>query len=188
MLYFKELRVSPDGKTLIIHAAVDQKSFYSHVFIDSVVIDTQSTYVSSGPSNTPLYTQTLQSYDNRKELRLELDMQDLGVDSERTMFFVYIKSRGDVSPEVPCAAVRDLIMGTVINLRPIYTKALHYMKEMGRDCEIPKGFIDLILRVKALELAVRTGNYPQAIRYWTKFFLTSVFRTDNPGCPCGSFR
>lgn len=185
MVFFKELRVTPDGRTLIIDAAIDNKTFYKHVFIDSIIIDTQGTYVNSGPSARPIYTYTLPTSMEQKEFRLELDITELGVNVNTTMFFVYVKTRGEVAPDVPCGTVKDLIMGTVVNLRPIYRKALQFMKEVGKNCEIPKGFIDLIIKVKALELSIRTGNYVQAIKYWNKFFLTSIYNNKELDCSCG---
>lgn len=188
MLYFKELRISPNGKSLIINAAVEDSDYFLNVYIDSIIIDTQDTYVSSGPSNSPIYAYTIPSNESKKEIKLELDMKTLGVDFDKTMFFVYIKSRGDASPAIPCGLVRDLIMGTTVNLRPIYTKALGYMKEMSKNCEVPRGFIDVILRAKALDLSIRTGNYVQAIKYWNRFFVHSVFNTTGSGCSCGYFK
>ena len=38
MIEFKELRVTPDGKTLIIDAAVKDLSYYDNVYIKSVTI------------------------------------------------------------------------------------------------------------------------------------------------------
>ena len=41
----------------------------------------------------------------------------------------------------------------------------------------------MILRLKALELCVRTGNYTKAISYWKKFFLGKTqVSTYNCGC------
>ena len=48
MIEFKELRVTPDGKTLIIDAAVNDLSYYDNVYIKSVTVDTQDTYSESG--------------------------------------------------------------------------------------------------------------------------------------------
>ena len=50
---------------------------------------------------------------------------------------------------------------------------LCYIRQIENECEIPKNFIDSILKYKALELSVRTGNYPLAIKYWNKYFSNS---------------
>ena len=45
MLHFNELRITQDDKYLIIDASVDNQDFYDDIILDSVVIDTQATYV-----------------------------------------------------------------------------------------------------------------------------------------------
>ena len=56
MVNFNELRVSPDRKNLIIDVSIKDLSYYENVYIDSIIIDTQDTYIPSGPSNSPIFT------------------------------------------------------------------------------------------------------------------------------------
>ena len=56
MVEFKELKITPDGKNLIINASIKDLEYYKDVYIDSVIIDTQDTYLPSGPSSNPIYT------------------------------------------------------------------------------------------------------------------------------------
>ena len=119
-----------------------------------------------------------------KNVRLELSIQDLKVSPCSTMFFVYVKSKGTPSTDTPCGFGKDQILGTVINLQPIYKQTLKYLKEVECDCNIPKGFIDMILKLKAIELCVRTGNYPQAIKYWNKFFINNNCKSPTSDCGC----
>lgn len=76
-------------------------------------------------------------------------------------------------------------MGVALNLRPIYNGAMGYIKTLGNNCEIPKGFIDLFLKYKALELSLKTGNYPEAFKLWKYLIkggtLSSVIKK---GCGC----
>lgn len=55
MIQFNELRVSPDGKKLIIDASVKDLQYYDDVYIDAVIVDTQDTYVANGPSAKPVF-------------------------------------------------------------------------------------------------------------------------------------
>ena len=61
-----------------------------------------------------------------------------------------------------------------------------YTKELGDTCSIPKNFIDYILKVKALDLSLKTGNYQEAIRYWNRlfknFYYTNNVEFSNCGC------
>ena len=91
MIEFKELRVTPDGKTLIIDASVKDLSYYDNVYIDSLTIDTQDTYSESGSSTNPIFYYEVASVsdENKKRIRLELNNTVLG-DITGNMFFVYI--------------------------------------------------------------------------------------------------
>lgn len=56
MIQFNELRVTPDGKKLIIDASVKDLQYYNDVYIDAVIIDTQDTYIANGPSTNPVFS------------------------------------------------------------------------------------------------------------------------------------
>ena len=198
MLEFRELRITPDGKHLIIDVAVQEHSYYENVFIDSIIIDTQDTYVQNGPSSKPVYQYKVEEdgvqnlyalpeecscnpilidedksycftygYEEGRHVRLMLSTKDITLNN---MLFVYVVAKGTPSPDTPCGLDNAIIMQTVVDLYPFYQNTLCFLKELNNSCEVPKGFTDMILRLKALELCIRTGNYSQAIKYWKKFF------------------
>lgn len=215
MLTFKELRITPTGKNLIIDVSVDPENYYDDVFIDSIVIDTQNTYVPNGPSSNPIYTyivdkesvdktystpeecncspvKTEEDYSycftysdsQRKRVRLILTSLEIGNDINNTMFFVYAIATGTPSPDTPCGFDNSKKLGVVTNLYPYYQSMMNYVKEIESTCTIPKNFIDSSLKLKALELCIRTGNYPQAIKYWNKFFNGKMNRPIVTNCSC----
>lgn len=201
MLIFNELRITPDQKYLIIDVSVDNQKYYENIQIDSIIIDTQDTYIDSGPSNNPIFTYNLteensnitQVYtDNytpvldedtsycyveseekqNKSIRLILNYQDLNVSLQDNMFFVYAIATGTPSADTPCGMDNSIVKGTIINLYPIYCKTIQYLKELDDSCIVPKNFMDMIIKLKALELSIKTGNSFQAIEYWNKYFKT----------------
>jgi hypothetical protein len=197
MIQFNELRITPDSQQLIIDASIDNSSYYDNVILDSIVIDTQDTYVANGPSSKPIYTYKVDSYDytystpedcscnpvlsdddnaycltqGGKNIRLILNAKDLGISLNDNMLFVYAIATGTPAPDTPCGMDNSVIMSTVVNLYPIYQESIKYIYELNCDCNIPRGFIDMILKYKAIELCIKTGNYTQAIKYWKKFLL-----------------
>lgn len=179
MLTFQELKITPDGNNLIIRAVVDEQSFYDNVLIDSVVIDTQDTYVSTGPSSKPIYTSKV----GNKEVNLVLSTSDLGGKLDN-LYFVYIIPSGSPSPDTPCGLINSYIIGTVANLYPYFQDIMKYVKEIEGTCSIPKNFIDSSLKLKALELCMRTGNYIQAVKYWNKFFKGKIGSNTASNCRC----
>lgn len=214
MISFNELRITQDNRFLIIDVSIDKQDYYENVLLDSIIIDTQDTYVPNGPSDNPIYSYKVEdAYDltyslpeecncnpvkvdedktycftygtqQMKNARLVLNIQDLKVSPCSTMFFVYVISKGAPSEDTPCGLYKDQIIGTVINLQPIYKQTLKYLKEVECDCNIPKNFIDMILKLKAIELCIRTGNYPQAIKYWKKFFIKNDCKSPTSNCGC----
>lgn len=119
-----------------------------------------------------------------KTIRLVLDKNDLpGADLNENIFFVYIKATGYPEPGTPCGMDNEVTLGIAYNLRPLYNQAMGYIKEIGNSCDIPRGFIDMILRLKALELAFKTGHYKVAIEHWYNLFKNK--KTVSRGRRCG---
>lgn len=214
MIVLEQCRIDPSGKKLIIEAEVEDLKYYKDVYIDSVVIDTDKTYSPNGPSNTPVFSQTFipehMKVDTRedcngtkvnkncecgdvytsqkagiKRIRLCLTTNDLKMSSlDDNIFFVYIIATGIPAPCTPCGMDNQYIMGIAVNLRPIYNMAMRYIKELDSTCVIPKGFIDMILRLKAFELSLKTGNYPIAFKQWYNLFKNKISVSPSKGCGC----
>ena len=51
MVTFNELRITPDGNTLIIDVAIKDLRYYTNVGLKTILIDTQDTFTAEGPSN-----------------------------------------------------------------------------------------------------------------------------------------
>ena len=185
MIEFKELRVTPDGKTLIIDVAVKDLSYYDNVYIKSVTVDTQDTYSESGSSTNPLFHYEVSSVseENKKRIRLELNNTVLG-DITGNMFFVYITVKGTPAADTPCGLDNVTTLGVTADLYPFYKSSINHMKELENECEPSKNFIDSLLKFKAFELSIRTGHYTQAIKYWNKFFKEVKSNTVNTICRC----
>ena len=186
MIEFKELRVTPDGKTLIIDAAVKDLSYYDNVYIESLTIDTQDTYSESGSSTNPIFYYEVASVsdENKKRIRLELNSSVLGKPITGNMFFVYITVKGTPAADTPCGLDNITTLGVTAYLYPFYRSSVNYMKELENECEPSKNFIDSLLRFKAFELSIITGHYTQAIKYWNKFFKEVKSNTVNTICRC----
>jgi hypothetical protein len=192
MIHFNQLTISPDGRHLIIDVSVRSEAYYKNVYLDSIIIDNQDTYVGSGPSSEPVYSYSVpdetseltgKTY-SQKHIRLDLTPLDLNLDG---LLFVYVRTKGSPTMDVPCGMDNITTMGTVSNMYPFYQQAMNYIKELANNCSVPQNFIDYILRLKALELSVRTGNYPDAINYYNRFFSGKAKSSIRKGgCNCGN--
>lgn len=192
MIQFNELRVSSDGKKLIIDAQIKELSYYDNVYIDAIKIDTQDTYIDNGPSTNTIFSYEVEGDKNivlpqdvtEKRVRFELDSKTLGKSLYDNIFFVYVITKGTPSADTPCGMDIPVKMGVAINLYPYYQHLMYYLRDIEKDCIVPKNLIDALLRFKALELSIRTGNYTQAIKYWNKFFVHIKDTSINLKCNC----
>ena len=108
---------------------------------------------------------------NVKHARIEIKQEDICQPFSDTMFFVYIKCKGIPTFDCPCNQQDELTMGVCVNEHTVYRRFMCLMRSLLDGCEIPKEFIDLYLRWKAVWMCVKTGHYIEAILYWRRFFL-----------------
>lgn len=174
MLQWNELRVTADAKNLIIDVQVQDMEYYDKIVIDKIVVDTQKTYVETGPSSNPLF-----EVDgcNKKHLRVALDIDSIG----DNLFFVYAFAKGDPNCNTPCGMKNTMICGVAFNKYPFYANAMNFLGELD-TCEPPQELIDYILKTKAFEVCLSAGNYTKAIQYWNWFKNYKTVYTKKCGC------
>lgn len=182
MVVFNRCMISEDGKHLIVEAEVDSLSYYRDQYISTVIIDTDETFTDGYPSSNKVYVHPEDNYG--KSISIVLSAKDLKLDTlNDNIFFIYVKVSAP-SQDTPCCLDREYNIGVAVNYKPIYNIAMHYIKELGKSCTIPKGFIDAILRIRAFELSLKTGHFDTAISQWHKLFKDKikVFKSNNCGC------
>ena len=212
MIIFNNISISQDDKYLTIDAEIENSTYYKNMYIDSVVIDNQDTYIQNGPSNNPIYVYKAEAQDNyiytsddlvnkvtdedgsniydegdtqsySREVHLKLDKNNIG-EIANNMFFVYIIAGGTPSPDTPCGYDVNTALKVVINTYPIYNNMMQYLKELGNRCNTPYGIIDNILQIKMLDAAVQTGNNLKAIQIWNTYFKNKQDNNININCGC----
>ena len=233
MVTFNELRITPDGNTLIIDVAIKDLRYYDNVGLDTILIDTQDTFTAEGPSSkavkfpvinsinadsfeiefgdfyyfkgtlkegflytfkaldpTGHYTINGNLYSSKelttgvhkyekgklvavttpiKSYRIEINKNDSTLTFKDNLLFVYVKTNGTPALDTPCGMDEETTLGVTLYHYPIYNAMMNSIKELEKNCEVPKNFINSILRFKAFELAIDTEHYNQAIIYYNKF-------------------
>lgn len=181
MIVFEQCRIDDAGKKLIIEAAVENLKYYDDVYISDIIITTEEGYT----TQTDILLNKPDIPEDCKRLRLCLNSDDLNKTSLNDhIFFIYIITKGYPAPDTPCGMDNHTAMTIAVNMRPIYNKAMGYIRELKSTCDIPRGFIDMILRLKAFNLSLRTGNYPVAIEQWKTFFKDKINVSSSKGCGC----
>ena len=124
-----------------------------------------------------------------KNVRLILTKQDIldqyaqPVELDKSVFFVYVTAKGTPSPDTPCGLDNSQIVGVAINLCPFYKASIKYLYELDNECQIPKHFIDMILKFIGLQASIKMCNFNQVIKYWNKFF-SKINYSPSYNCKC----
>ena len=169
MIQYNELRI--EGDYLYLDVQVEDKPYFDGVMIEGARIDTPLTYGTGVPYHL---------IDESEQTRLVSEVYLPAAKND--LLFVTPNIGGNPAPDTPCGQDVNKI-GVVYNRRALMQKGLGYLKELGNSCVIPKGFIDFILRLKALDMAIETCNYTEAIKYW-KMLNRMPVRTTTNNCGC----
>lgn len=189
MIIFDRLEISDSGKVLYVDVHVNMASYFDNIYIDKVVIQT-SDQVSETDPLTPgseyIYTQQVDG--NVKELHLALnavsDFEQVYNSLSDKLLFVYVICKGVVGECTPCRLDELTTLGVTFDTALLYQRVMQYTRELNRDCQIPKGFIDLILLWNGFKAAIETEHYIVAIDFWKRLFKTGEFTIISKGCGC----
>ena len=264
MVTFQELRITPDGKKLIIDVSVKDSKYYTNVYLDKILIDNQDSFLESGPSSSAIIfpiiqdgyklvevvnsdftaeTETYYTYNGTleegvyydfskvtiedtfedtpivldfigqdysfdynpgdlkgrtfilrggdlvksplkiKTIRMEINYTELLYNLNQDLLFVYVKIKGTPSIDTPCGMDNIYTLGITLNTCFIYNSIMQSVKEVAKDCDIPKNFIDSYLRFKAFEICINTEHYTEAVNYYNRFIKgKSTPVTSNCNC------
>ena len=188
MININKIFITKDGNTLVVSARVKNSSdsadgvnYWSGVTISKIVIDSSTTRVENGPSSSPVYTYT--ATNTPSEITINIPTSEILTDTDNDMLFVYIVTAGTPKAGVPCGMDKQITESCVVNLYKIYQQSLPYVKRLGCKCCISKDFVNLLLQIKGLEIAIKTNHYDTAIKLWNEFFKDSQEKvSSNCGC------
>lgn len=196
MIRFNELKI--EDNYIIIDVQIEEEKYFKDMYIDSIVIDTQDTFIANGPSSKAIYTKTFntdtdvkkeeniytQGTDKHNRVRIYIDVKDLNVDIHKTMFFVYVIAGGTPAADTPCKWDENKALHTLIDTQVLYNNMIQYVKELNKDCSTPDSFINAILQFNAIDLALKTNQYPLAIDLWKRFYSDIESNVVLPNCGC----
>ena len=196
MIRFNELKI--EDNYIIIDVQIEEEEYFKDMYIDSIVIDTQDTFIANGPSSKAIYTKTFntdtdvnkeeivytQGTDKYNRVRIYIDGKDLNVDIHKTMFFVYVIAGGTPAADTPCRWDENKALHTLVDTQVLYNNMIQYVKELNKDCSTPDNFINAILQFNAVDLALKTNQYPLAIDLWKRFYSNIESNIVLPNCGC----
>ena len=195
MLKFNYLYVK-EGK-IYISISVLSGSQYANVYIDKISIDTQDTYIDGGSTQAFIKYEDdgithVQTYVDTIDIQTLVNTNVLKGASNDALFFVTVVAGSTNNfaglAQSACGADETTITGVCVDLAPFYATAMSYIKDLSNKCDSSCNksyFVDYILKFKALELAVMTGNYVTARDLYKDLFNVSVTYNRKGGCNCG---
>lgn len=194
MIQFNELRVSQDGKCLVLDVQIIDDPCYANIYLDTIIIDVLTSNVcQNNGSHTAVYDDNNEDMfyihfdEDVKHYRKVFDID--GIDPK--MFMINVTARGDIDTEVEgctsCCYQKDRsVTGFVYNKYPIYQSIMPLLNSIG-GCEPSRELIDKLLQLQAFNLAANTGNFCLALDYWNLFYDVDANKKDcaKPPKPCG---
>ena len=176
MIEFSECRVSWDGRYLYITTNIENPNYFTNVYIDKIFIDTQDTFTTAGPSNTPIKTYT--SEGNQKSVSLTFEYRDLGLGLMKDkMLFIWVTTKGT-------PATNTLALCVAFNESLLFNKGLSLIRELSSTCKVPTNLENWALMISAFKLALDTGEYLTAIDLWNKLIKNSDLSSTTKICGC----
>lgn len=189
MVQFNELRITPDNTHLIIDAEILDVLAYENVYINAIYIDNQDTFVNDSTHSSKA-VKVYEAPEDRdvKWARKVLTAAELVALNLKIgdLLFVYVETKGTPAIDTPCSYDDCTSMGVVYDQHKLYVQSINYLKEVNCDCKLPKHLIDWIIRLKAFELSIKTGNFYLTIKYWKKFFSNTAVSSSSTK-PCGCY-
>ena len=183
MIEFSECRVSWDGRYLYITTNIENLDYFTNVYIDKVFIDTQDTFTTVGPSDTPIKTYT--SEGNQKSVSLVLEYRDLGLGLMKDkMLFVWVTTKGTPATNTPCGQDSARALCAAFNESLLFNKGLGLIRELSSTCKVPTDLENWTLMISAFKLALDTGEYLTAIDLWNKLIKNSDLSSTTQTCGC----
>lgn len=189
MLQWNELRITPDGKYLIVDVEVQNLDYYENIHINTLTLQV---YSKTGKSHT-LYiwrdysVPQIQGEDYRevgqngvtyKHLRKVIDIDTIG----DCLFFVTATNNDDFADDTPCGVKDTVLHGSVYNKYLLYSQSIKALKTMN-NCTPSKSLINYILQFKMFELALELGDTELAVTYWNNCTKGKLSNTSNT-CGC----
>ena len=187
MVVIEQLRIAPDSQKLFIDAHINKEYYDEDLVLDKISIDTQNTVLQSfdGPSENPVFTySTITNTSRPKEVHLIVDKNMIDADLSKDMLYVYFHVKGTPPPNIPCGLDTPYTLGVTFNEGIIYNRMIGYTKEIANTCEIPMGFIDMILQLEAIKAAIETENYVTANKFYNRLINSKSSSTSNINCKC----
>lgn len=200
MVIFDQLRITDGGDKMLIDVHVNKADYFKDLYLESITVIPADKVLESSPdvpSKNYLYKKIF--IDDVKEASIVLTANDFTRkwetdtskiafhqgDMSKTLFFVYVKCRGKVNECAPCRLDELVTLGVTFDEKMLYQMVMGYTKELADSCNVPRNFIDFILRWNGFKASIETEHYVEAIKFWNMLFGNGAMVSHVFNCNCG---
>ena len=179
MLNWNELRITPDGKFLIIDVEVQNLDYFKDVYLESLQMNVYSKaddFIEAMPDSKSISLWEVEDVP-RKRVRKYIDIDGIS----DNLIFVYAIANGEPTEDTPCGVKEQLLVGIVYNKALLYNNSIKAIKTI-EDCTPNKELIDQILKIKMFDLSIAIGDYKTAIKCWNSMFKKQITTKVDCGC------
>lgn len=199
MVVFDELRITEDGKYLIINAhlrkEIVEQDYANRIDEIWVWACDSSQYKEGVPSDANPIGVKVYSWSTSASPRHTVDIKvnplefdGLPSSFKNKMLFVYVNVFTTEEPVLSCGCASNPTIGVALDMGLIYNQFMRYINELNRPTPcgttIPQGFTDFILRFNALLLAMDSKHYKKGIEFFDKWFSKDSKLVSSSNCSC----
>ena len=197
MLIFNELRID-SNKNLIIDVSVldNNNDHQSDISIDELRIGYGSNteveshdkdWIIGNASRKDTIGNALRGFRYTVDLTNSATMVNYP-DASTSIIYVYVSVDvpNNIAVNISDCSDPTYIEGYVYDRCMLMNKVLDYIKQSDNTCDNTINYANYIAKIKGLELAIESGNFALANKYWNKFFNinNTSGSTFNNGCGC----
>lgn len=199
MIVFNELRIDSD-KNLIIDVSVldNTNDPQSEISIDELRIGYGSNtevdnYDASGIRTLAANYRIDGNENTIRGFRTEIDLTSSTTttshpDAATSIIYVYVSVDvpNNIAVNISDCSDPTYIEGYAYDRCMLMNKVFDYIKQSDNMCDNTVNYANYIAKIKGLELAIESGNFALANKYWNKFFniKNTSGSTFNNGCGC----
>ena len=180
MVHFNELRIDEKTGKMIVDVEVLTEAKAS-CYIKKIEVTNQDGFNSTDPASSKMiYTKT---YEGEETLAAREFFDTV----DNKMYFVMVTWGGTPPLNTACSLDTNPITAATVNMCPIYHKVLSSIKEITNPTckqDTYRNFINYFLQFKAMQIAVDTEHYNEAITLYNKYF---VGESVTPTCGCNRY-
>ena len=192
MVIFDRLKISDDGKLILVNFHVNNADYFKNIYLESMTIMTANQVSETDPlTSTAEYIYKIEFEENTKEYNTVLQPTDFNENFTKSnfssdLFFVYVKCKD--APIIgcpPCRLDELTTLGVTFDEALLHQKVLGFTNELADTCKVSQGFSNFILMWQGFKSAIESEHYLMAIKFWKILFENSIGKMSvTKGCGC----